>query len=104
MGQSAVLLLDCPDRRGIVAAVSDFLYKNDANILHADQHQDSTLALFFMRVEWDLERFAIPEARFAEAFSPIARNFEMNWRVARSDRPLKVALMVSKYDHCLNDL
>ena len=57
MAKTGILLIDCPDRKGIVAAVSDFLYRHDANILHADQHQDSERGLFLMRVEWELDGF-----------------------------------------------
>ena len=57
MARTGILLIDCPDRKGIVAAVSDFLYRHDANILHADQHQDSERGLFLMRVEWELDGF-----------------------------------------------
>jgi formyltetrahydrofolate deformylase len=87
-----------------VAAIANFLYENNANILHADQHQDSEAGLFFMRVEWDLADFSLNLARFGESFSPIARRLEMNWRLELSSVRPKVALMVSKYDHCLADL
>ena len=104
VSNTAILLIDCPDRKGLVAAIANFLYRNDANILHADQHQDKEAGLFFMRVEWDLTGFALPLARFREEFVPIAEPLEMNWRLElRSVRP-KVAILVSKYDHCLADL
>ena len=57
MAKTAILLIDCPDRKGIVAAVAEFLYRHNANILHADQHQDAQRGLFLMRVEWDLDGF-----------------------------------------------
>jgi formyltetrahydrofolate deformylase len=101
---TAILLIDCPDRKGIVAAVSEFLYRHDANILHADQHQDAERGLFFMRVEWDLAGFALDPDDFASQFAAIAGRFQMRWRIERSDRPHRVALLVSKYDHCLVDL
>jgi len=104
MPATAVLLITCPDARGIVAAVSDFLYTNAANILHADQHQDAERALFFMRVEWDSAGFALPAADFAGRFKGIAERFRMNWRVETTDRRPRVGLFVSKYDHCLQDL
>ena len=59
MKNTAILLIDCPDRKGLVAAIANFLYGHGANILHADQHQDNDLGLFFMRVEWDLEGFEL---------------------------------------------
>lgn len=104
MKNSAVLLITCPDRKGIVAAVAEFLYKHDANILHADQHQDAERKLFLMRVEWDLAGFALDLAEFPRRFSPLADRFDMRWRLEHSRQPLRVALFVSKYDHCLMDL
>jgi formyltetrahydrofolate deformylase len=104
MSSSGILLIDCPDRKGIVAAVADFLYRHDANILHADQHQDSERDLFLMRVEWDLTGFALGFDDCAREFGPIAERFQMRWRLERSDQLQRVALFVSKYDHCLVDL
>ena len=104
MKNTAILLIDCPDQRGIVAAVSDFLYHHNANILHADQHQDSDLNLFLTRVEWDLTGFELPMADFGKAFAPIAERFQMRWRLELSSRRPRVAIFVSKYDHCLADL
>ncbi len=104
MKNTAVLLITCPDRKGIVATVAEFLYKHDANILHADQHQDAERNLFLMRVEWDLAGFTLDLAEFARRFGPLADRFEMRWRLERSDQPIRVALFVSKYDHCLMDL
>ncbi|MBA4186611.1 MAG: formyltetrahydrofolate deformylase [Planctomycetaceae bacterium] len=104
MKNTAVLLITCPDRKGIVAGVAEFLYKLDANILHADQHQDAEGKQFLMRVEWDLAGFALDLAEFPRRFAPIADRFEMRWRLEHSKHPLRVALFVSKYDHCLMDL
>ena len=104
MTKTGILLIDCPDRKGIVAAVSDFLYRHDANILHADQHQDSERGLFLMRVEWELDGFNLDFDDCARKFAAVADRFQMRWRIERSDRPQRVALFVSKYDHCLADL
>ncbi len=104
MPNTAILLIDCPDRKGLVSAVASFLYEHDANILHGDQHQDNEAGLFFMRVEWDLAGFSLPLARFTEEFGKIADGLEMNWRLELSSVRPKVAMMVSKYDHCLADL
>jgi formyltetrahydrofolate deformylase len=104
MAKTGILLIDCPDRKGIVAAVAEFLYRHDANILHADQHQDAQRGLFLMRVEWDLAGFDLSLDECARQFSLIAERFRMRWRVERSDYPHRVALFVSKYDHCLVDL
>jgi formyltetrahydrofolate deformylase len=104
MAKTGILLIDCPDRKGIVAAVAEFLYRHDANILHADQHQDALRGLFLMRVEWDLAGFDLNLDDCARQFAPLAARFEMRWRLERSDIPHRVALFVSKYDHCLVDL
>jgi len=104
MPHSAILLIHCPDRKGIVAGVSGFLAGHGANILHADQHQDNDLGLFFMRVEWDLKDFALDDAAFRAAFQPLAESFGMRWRLAYSDARPAVAIFVSQHLHCLNDL
>ncbi len=104
MAKTGILLIDCPDRKGIVAGVADFLYRHNANILHADQHKDAERGLFLMRVEWDLEGFNLGLDDCARQFAPLAERFQMRWRLERSDRPHRVALFVSKYDHCLVDL
>lgn len=104
MKKTAILLIDCPDQKGIVAAVAEFLYRHQANILHADQHQDAERDLFLMRVEWDLEGFSMDLEEFPRRFAPVADRFSMRWRLERSDRPLRVALFVSQHLHCLVDL
>ena len=102
MPDSAVLLIDCPDRRGLVARVSSLLYERGANILHADQHRDQELGLFFMRVEWELEGFDV-EA-FRAAFAPLAAELEMRWSLTASPHRPSVALFCSRYLHCVADL
>jgi len=101
---TAILLIDCPDRKGLVAAIGEFLYRHNANILHADQHQDPERNAFLMRVEWDLAGFDFDLVEFPEKFAPLATQHGMRWRLERSDRPHRLALFVSKYDHCLADL
>jgi formyltetrahydrofolate deformylase len=104
MKNSAVLLISCPDRKGLVATISDFVYRHGGNILHADEHGDESSKLFLMRVEFDPSEFDIDLAGFPKHFSPIAARFQMEWRLARSDRRPKMAILVSRYDHCLVDL
>ena len=104
MKNTAILLINCPDRKGLVAAIADFLYQHNANILHADQHQDAENQLFLMRVEWDLKDFAIAPEDFANRFAPIAERFEMDWELKLSQKRPRMAIMVSQYDHCLVDL
>ena len=101
---TATLLITCPDSKGIVAAIADFLYQHNANILHADQHQDAENNLFLMRVEWDLAGFTLFPDDFEQNFADIAKRFNMEWQLKLSQKPLRVAIMVSQYDHCLADL
>ena len=104
MKNTATLLITCPDTRGIVAAVADFLYQHNANILHADQHQDAENNLFLMRVEWDIANFNLSETDFNQAFASIATKFNMVWQLKLSQHKTRVAIIVSQYDHCLADL
>lgn len=104
MRHSAILLISCPDQKGLVAAIADFLLLHNANILHADQHQDSEKKLFLMRVEWDLAGFTLDLADFAAAFRSVAERFGMAWHLAESSRKPRMAVFVSKFDHCLADL
>lgn len=101
---SAVLLVNSPDRKGLVAAIAEFLYRHNANILHADQHQDAERGLFLMRVEWDLEGFDIDLDEWAAHFQPVAGPLDLNWRLERTARRQRVAIFVSHYTHCLADL
>ncbi|AZN36043.1 formyltetrahydrofolate deformylase [Iodobacter ciconiae] len=101
---TATLLISCPDRKGLSAAIANFLYTYNANIVHSDQHQDETENLFLMRVEWDVTDFSLDMSAFAAAFQPIADRFQMIWSVALSACRPKMAIFVSKYDHCLVDL
>ena len=107
MRDSAVLLIDCPDRRGLVARVSSLLYEQGANILHADQHRDEELGLFFMRVEWALggpDGAAFDLAGFELAFAPLAAELEMRWSLTSGENRPRVALFCSHYLHCAADL
>jgi formyltetrahydrofolate deformylase len=101
---TAILLIDSADRKGLVATISEFLYRHGANILHADQHQDNDLKLFFMRVEWDLSEFELNEETFVQQFSPLAAEFGMRWRLEWGPRRPAVAIFVSRQLHCLIDL
>ncbi len=101
---TATLLVTCPDEKGIVAGIADFLYQHSANILHADQHQDAENNLFLMRVEWDLNGASLNADNFADKFSTLAQRFNMQWQLKLSQKRPRVAIMVSQYDHCLADL
>jgi formyltetrahydrofolate deformylase len=101
---TATLLVSCPDQKGIVAAVSAFLYDNGGNIIHADQHTDLEEQVFLQRVEWELDGFGLDRDEIAPAFTPIARRFGMDWRVRFSDVRPRLAVFVSRQGHCLYDL
>jgi formyltetrahydrofolate deformylase len=102
--RAAVLLLSCPDQRGVVATISGFIFEHGGNILHAHEHRDSDSGTFLMRVEFDPADFDMPLAEFAGRFSPIASSFHMEWRLAQSESCPRAAILVSKQDHCLVDL
>jgi formyltetrahydrofolate deformylase len=102
--QSAVLLISCPDRKGLVAAISDFIARRNGNILHLDQHVDAQENVFFMRVEWDLADFSIPAAAISHAFQPIADNFAMTYTLRFSWDVPRMSIFVSKESHCLYDI
>ncbi len=101
---TATLLISCRDQKGLVAAVSDFLYRNDGNILHADQHTDLEESVFLQRVEFELAGFAIIRGDIAAAFTPIAERFGMTWSLRFSDETPRVAVLVSKQHHCMYDI
>ncbi len=104
MKNSAILLIQCPDRKGLDAAIAEFIYVHGGNILHFEQHQADSERFYLARVEWDLDGFQMELAEFSAKFAPIAERFFMNWRVAPSSRRPRVAIFVSKHDHCLVDL
>ena len=108
MKNSAILLISCPDRKGEVATIADFVYRHGGNILHADEHADEESGLFLMRVEFDPKDFDIDLSQglagFSKQFTPIADAFAMNWRLAQSSQRPRMIIFVSKYDHCLVDL
>jgi formyltetrahydrofolate deformylase len=101
---TATLLVHCPDRRGIVAALAQLLYGHGANILDADQHTDVASGQFFQRVRFDAAELHTDRHALEQAIRETAERFEMRWRIAWADRRKRVALFVSRYDHCLQDL
>jgi formyltetrahydrofolate deformylase len=102
---TAVLLIHCPDKQGILATVTEFLNKNKGNIIYLDQHVDRQEKIFYMRVEWELEDFAIPTEKIGEYFETlIATHLQMTWRLYFSNTVPRMALFVSKMPHCLFDI
>jgi len=105
VSQSATLLIHCPDRKGLVATITEFIYKNNGNVLDLDQHVDSDKGIFFMRIAWSLDHFSIPKEKIGEFFQVlIADRFEMSWRLYFSGDKPRMAIMVSRQPHCLYDL
>lgn len=102
---SATLLISCPDQRGLVAAVTQFIFQHNGNILHLDQHVDQEAGVFFMRVEWDLAGFGMERSDLPTAFGlTVGNRFKMNWALRFSDEIPRMALFVSKQSHCLYDI
>ena len=104
MKNTSILLLSCPDTKGVVASVADFIYRHNGNILHADEHADEGSNLFLMRVEFDPADFDIAPEEFAKTFGPVAERFQIRWRLAQSSCRPRMVILVSRYDHCLVDL
>lgn len=102
MNTTAVLRINCPDRKGLVAAVASLLYRHGANITHADQHQDHEAGLFFMRVEWTLAEFDLET--FRAEFEKTADSLQMEWRLNVMSEAPRMAIFVSQHLHCLVDL
>ena len=88
---TAVLFVSCPDQRGLVARISDFVYRHNGNIVDSDHHTDAESELFLMRVEWDLDGMAIGREQVAEVFAPLADSLKMRWEIHFSDRPQRIA-------------
>jgi len=102
---SAILLIHCPDKPGIVVTITDFIHNNGGNILYLDQHVDSERGIFFMRIEWDLANFAIQTDKIAEYFETlVASRYEMTSQLHFSESKSRMALFVSKMSHCFYDL
>jgi formyltetrahydrofolate deformylase len=103
-GASGVLLVSCPDRAGIVAAVAAFVAEHGGNVVDLQQHTDHTDGAFFQRVEFELAGVDLARADIAPAFAPVADRFAMRWELRFTDERPRVALLASKEAHCLHDL
>ena len=103
---TARLLISCPDRPGIVASVSSFLFRHGANIVTSDQHStDPEGGRFFMRMEFSTAGMDLDRDELADAFRlDVADRFDMSWRISHADQRKRVAVLVSRYEHCLLDL
>jgi len=102
---SAILLIHCPDKKGIANSVTEFIYRNGGNILHLEQHVDAQSQVFFMRVEWDLAEFSVPQNKIREYFETlVGARYEMQTRLHFSTEIPKMALFVSSLSHCFYDI
>ena len=103
--KTAKLLLYCPDKPGILAEVTDFITVNKGNIIYLDQHVDHVENIFFMRIEWELQDFLIPQEKIEDYFATLyAQKYAMSFRLYFSDTKPRMAIFVSKMSHCLFDM
>ncbi len=103
-GATATLLISCPDQQGLVAKISNFIYANGGNIVHADHHTDFDAGLFLTRIEWQVDGFKLPRDIIGPAFQAIADPLQATWKLQFSDAVPRLAIWVSRQDHCLFDL
>lgn len=101
---NAILLLSCPDKKGLVARLSNFIFQNNGNIVHADQYTSKRGKFFFMRIEWELSGFALSREEIPVVFAPLARQYEMKWNFHFTDYVPRMVIFVSQHLHCLHDL
>ena len=103
--KTAILLLHCPDKLGIIAEMTKFITDNNGNIVYLDQYVDTVDKMFFMRIEWELENFLIPQDKIAEYFKTLySIRYDVEFNLYFSDRKPRMAIFVSKMSHCLYDL
>jgi formyltetrahydrofolate deformylase len=101
---NAILLLSCPDRKGLVANLSNFVFQHNGNIVDADQYTSKRGKIFFMRMEWELDGFSLSRPEIATVFQPLADQYGMKWPLHFTDDVPRIAVFVSKHLHCLHDL
>src|SRR5262245_42917497 len=101
---TARLLLSCPDQKGLVARVADFVWRLDGNIIHAEQHADEQGGVFFQRVEFSFRGISASRQDIAERFAPLAEDCGMAWKLSFSDDSRRLVVLVSHQGHCLYDL
>lgn len=101
---TAILLLSCPDRIGLVARLSHFIFERGGNILDLDEHVDPEEQVFSIRIAWNMRNFSIAPSELKEAFTPLAKEFKAKWDIKFLQKKIKIAIFVSKYDHCLHEI
>lgn len=102
---TAILLMHCPDKPGIIAVITEFITVNGGNITYLDQYVDNANGIFHMRVEWELASFIIPKEKICDYFDTLyARRYDLTYSIRFSSRTQRMAIFVSKMSHCLYDL
>ena len=101
---NATLLLSCPDRVGLVSRISHFIFERGGNIIDLDEHVDPDAKLFFIRIAWDMTNFSISPDSLEEAFYPLGKEFNASWKINFSHKKSRIAVFVSKYSHCLQEI
>ena len=99
---TAVLLLSCKDRKGLISRISHFVFERGGNILDLDEHVDD--GKFFIRLAWDMKNFSVPETDVKDAFAPLAKEFDADFKINFTGKNLRTAIFVSKFDHCLQEI
>jgi formyltetrahydrofolate deformylase len=99
---SAVLLLSCKDRTGLISRMSHFVFERGGNIIDLDEHVDGQY--FFLRIAWDMKNFSVPESDVRGAFAPLAKEFDATWQISFTAQKQRVAIFVSRLDHCLQEI
>ena len=102
--QTVILLLSCPDRAGLVSRISHFIYERGGNILDLDEHVDPVGKIFFVRVLWSDEKVSSSVSELEDEFRPLAEEFGASWIIQLTGRKTRIAIFVSRYDHCLLEL
>ena len=100
----AILLLTCPDQKGLVSGISNYIFNNGGNIITLHEHVDTNEKVFFLRVVWDMDGFDISKEKLEKDFLPFAEELKANWQINYTGRKLKIAVFVSKYEHCLQEI
>jgi formyltetrahydrofolate deformylase len=101
---TAILLLSCPDRIGLVSRISHFIFERGGNILDLDEHVDPEEKDFSIRVAWDMNQFSLSDSELREALNPLMKEFNARWQIKYMEHKASVAIFVSKYDHCLHEI
>lgn len=101
---SAILLIHCPDRNGLIATITQFILANNGNIIHLEQHVDHQTNTFFMRIEWSLDSFWIPAEHIEEKFAPVVDQLNLTWDLRFSNMKHRMGIFVSRKSHCLHEI